>query len=434
MITTKFGGSSLADGKHFRIVESIIKADPRRRFVVVSAPGRRFPGDIKITDSLFACHDAAYKGQDITPYFAPVAQRFRDIIRELGLKLSLEAEFQATQTAMELGAGQDFCVSRGEYFSGRIMAELLELPFLDPSHCHFFQENGQFDSEAANESLQSLLPRMTGAVMPGFYGGAINGGITTFPRGGSDISGAILARASGSEIYENWTDVSGILAADPRIVPNPARVRVMTYDEVRELAYLGATVLHEDAICPAKLAGIPIHICNTMAPQEAGTWIMAETPSTGRPITGIAGKRGYSSIQVEKERSNSEVGYCRKILSCLEENGVPFEHLATGIGSVCLVAPTELIKKHRKQLLADIRAAVKPDTLQIADGLAMIAVVGQGMSGNINVAGRLFSAVGKAGINVRTIDQGSKEMNIVLGVDEADFERAMNAIYLEFFS
>ena len=433
MITTKFGGSSLADAARFTAVKRIIEQDPRRRFVVVSAPGKRFPEDIKITDNLYACHEAAHTGGDVAAAFAPVAQRFREIIRDLELELDLEEEFKASLHAMELGAGQDFCASRGEYFSARIMAEYLNLPFVEPAHCIFFNEVGQFDGEAANETLKAKLDGLTGAVMPGFYGGQKNGGLQTFTRGGSDISGPILARASGSAIYENWTDVSGILTADPRIVPNPAGITAMTYQEVRELAYLGATVLHEDAICPAKTANIPIHIRNTLNPEAEGTWIMATAQTPAGAITGIAGKKGYSAIQVEKERSNSEVGYCRRILSCLEENGVPFEHLATGIGSVSLVAPTELLQQHRQQLLDDIFAAVHPDTLQIVDGLAMIAVVGRGMAGRPGVAGRLFAAVGRAGVNVRMIDQGSKELNIVLGVEEQDFETAMKAIYGAFF-
>lgn len=433
MITAKFGGTSLADASRFRMVRDILALDSRRRFVVVSAPGKRFPQDIKITDALYRCHDVVRDGGDVGAAFAPIAQRFREIIAELELDLDLEADFQSTHWAMKHGAGRAFCASRGEYFSGRIMAALLGLPFVDPARCVFFDETGQFDEQSAQQTLSQVLSGLPGAVMPGFYGGLPDGAVATFSRGGSDISGAILARASGSLIYENWTDVSGILAADPRVVENPTSISVMTYTEVRELAYQGATVLHQDAICPVKAAGIPIHIRNTMAPQAEGTWIVAESEAPAGSITGIAGRKGYSAIQVEKEHSNSEVGYCRKILSCLEENGVPFEHLATGIGSVSLVAPTDLLAQHRQRLLEDIRLAVRPDSLQIIDGLAMIAVVGRGMPGNPGVAGRLFSAVGQAGVNIRLIDQGTKELNIVLGVDEADFSRTMNAIFAGFF-
>lgn len=433
MITTKFGGSSLADAAHFRMVRDILADNPQRRFVAVSAPGKRFPEDIKITDLLCACHEAARSGGDVAAAFRPVVERFREISGELALTLDLEEEFKATLWAMERGAGQAFCISRGEYFSGRIMAALLELPFVDPAQCVFFNEQGVFDAEAAHRTLASRLEGLTGAVLPGFYGGTPSGSVAAFPRGGSDITGAILARASGSEIYENWTDVSGVLAADPRVVQDPAPIQTMTYTEVRELAYLGATVLHEDAIYPAKAAGIPINIRNTMEPQASGTWIRASSTEPAGAITGLAGRKGYSAIQVEKERSNSEVGYCRRILSCLERNGVPFEHLATGIGSISLVAPTEYLEKNRQGLLEDIRVSVQPDTLQIIDGLAMIAVVGRGMAGQPQIASRLFSAVGSAGVNVRMIDQGTKELNIVLGVEERDFKPAMNAIFDAFF-
>ncbi len=433
MITTKFGGTSLADGHRFAMVRSILAMDDRRRFIVVSAPGKRHPEDVKITDQLYRCHEAARSGGDVAAVFQPIAQRFREIIRELGLALDLEDEFKSTLWVMERGAGQAFCASRGEYFSGRIMAAYLNLPFVDPAQCVFFDDHGQFDGEMAQKSLSARLSGLDGAVMPGFYGGTPDGAVATFSRGGSDISGAILARATGAEVYENWTDVSGILAADPRIVANPQSITSMTYREVRELAYLGATVLHEDAIYPVKMAGIPVNIRNTMCPEDNGTWIVAESDAPAGAITGIAGRMGYSAIQVEKERSNTEVGYCRKILSCLERNGVPFEHLATGIGSVSLVAPTALLMAHRESLLHDIHEAVHPDTLQIIDGLAMIAVVGRGMAGRNQVAGQLFSAVGQAGVSVRLIDQGTKELNIVLGVEESDYARAMNAIYHGFF-
>ncbi len=433
MITAKFGGTSLADAAHFNMVRDILAQDPERKFVVVSAPGKRTPDDIKITDLLYRCHQASRQGGDVAAAFAPVQSRFQEIIEELHLDLDLSHEFQATLWAMERGAGEAFCASRGEYFSGRIMAALLELPFLDPAQCVFFDKAGHFDSEAANETLTAKLQGLSGAVMPGFYGGMPDGTAATFSRGGSDISGAILARASGSSVYENWTDVSGVLAADPRVVANPTHISTITYTEVRELAYLGATVLHEDAIYPVKLAGIPVHIRNTMTPSAHGTWIVAQSHEPAGAITGLAGRRGYSAIQVEKERSNTEIGYCRRILSCLERNGVPFEHLATGIGSVSLVAPTSYLDKCRDKLLEDIRTSVHPDTLQICDGLAMIAVVGRGMAGRPHVAAKVFTAVANAGVNVRLIDQGTKELNIVLGVEEKDYEAAMNAIFNSFF-
>ena len=272
MITAKFGGTSLCDAAHFQMVRDILALKEERRFVVVSAPGKRFPEDIKITDQLYRCHEEARQGGNVAEAFTPVASRFQEIAAQLGLSLDLEEEFRATLWAMERGAGQDFCASRGEYFSARIMAALLNLPFLDPAQCIFFDEKGQFDGEAAQKTLAAKLQDLPGAVMPGFYGGMPDGAVATFSRGGSDISGAVLARASGSRVYENWTDVSGVLAADPRVIAAPPPIATMTYAEVRELAYLGATVLHEDAIYPAKAAGIPIHICNTMDPQAPGSW------------------------------------------------------------------------------------------------------------------------------------------------------------------
>ena len=289
-ITAKFGGTSLADAAHFRRVREILAGNLARRFVVVSAPGKRSGQDAKITDLLYDCHQAARAGGDVASAFAPVEVRFREILAGLNLNLDLSEEFRATQWAMERGAGQAFCVSRGEYFSGRIMAALLGLPFIDPAQCVFFDEHGQFDGEAAQRTLQEKLQGLPGAVMPGFYGGMPDGAVATFARGGSDISGAILARASGSAVYENWTDVSGVLAADPRVVENPAPIGCMTYTEVRELAYLGATVLHEDAIYPAKVAGIPIHICNTMAPNWCDLSGLADIPNKP-PILWIRGEQ-----------------------------------------------------------------------------------------------------------------------------------------------
>ena len=433
MITAKFGGTSLCDASHFQTVREILSRREDRRFVVVSAPGKRFGDDVKITDQLYRCHQEARQGGQVEAAFAPVATRFREIVAGLGLSLDLEEEFRATLWAMERGAGQAFCASRGEYFSARIMAALLDLPFLDPAQCTFFDQSGQFDGEAAQDTLAEKLRGLPGAVMPGFYGGMPDGAVATFSRGGSDISGAILARAAGSAVYENWTDVSGVLAADPRVIAAPPPIGTMTYVEVRELAYLGATVLHEAAIYPVKAAAFPIHICNTMEPEAPGTWIVAQAREPAGAITGLAGPRGYSASQGEKERSNSEVGYCRKILSCLERNGVPFEHLATGIGSVSLVAQTELLEPHRQQLLSDVEAAVHPDSLQICAGLSMIAVVGRGMAGQPHLASQLFAAVGEAGVNIRLIDQGTKELNIVLGVDDQDYETAMQAIFNSFF-
>ncbi|MCD7859785.1 MAG: aspartate kinase [Firmicutes bacterium] len=433
MITAKFGGTSLCDAQQFRAVQRIIESDARRRFIVVSAPGKRSEDDVKITDLLIACYNAAREGGDVAAAFRPVRARFEEIIAQLSLSLDLSQEFTATVWAMESGVGSAFCLSRGEYFSARIMAALLGRPFVDPVHFVFFNGQGAFDPEIAEHSLGERLRELDCAVLPGFYGAMPDGTVHTFARGGSDISGAIVARASGSEIYENWTDVPGVLAADPRIVPNPRLVDVMTYDEVRELSYLGANVLHPDAILPAKRAGIPIHIRNTMDPDSPGTWIVEKTDRPGSLITSVAGRRGYSSIQVEKDTANAEVGYCRKILSCLEKHGISFEHLATGIGSTAVIVPTQEVRASAEALKRSIESTVHPDSLEITDGLAMITVVGREMVGKAKAAVRLFDAISGAGIPVRLIDQGTRELNIVVGVDEQYFSAGMNAVYQAFF-
>ena len=433
MKTAKFGGTSLADAGRFLQVRDIILSDPEIRFVVVSAPGKRFKEDKKITDMLYACHDSVRHGVDAKHAFRQVADRFRQIVKELGLKIDLESEFKNVESDLEAGASIDYCASRGEYFSALIMSALLQWPLIDPAQCLFFDHNGGANLDMANRELKRVIGGSSCGVMPGFYGAMAGGGVRTFARGGSDISGALLANASGSDVYENWTDVPGIFNGDPSTVPDADVIPAMAYEEIRELAYMGANVLHEDAVFPARRMGIPIHMRYTMDPSAPGTDISAAPGGSPIPVTGISGRRGYATVQIEKESMNSTVGYCRRILSAFEKNGVPFDHIATGLGSVSLVAPVGSVEDCRDTLIADITAAVNPDSISIDKGLAMISVVGSDMAGKPGVAGRLLSAIGRAGINVRMIVQGTREINITVGVNEQDYEKAVRAAHSEFF-
>ena len=425
MIVAKFGGTSLASAERFRHAADIIRADENRRYVVVSAPGKRCGGDIKVTDLLYRFRETGDPAD-----LAPIRERFLEIEEQLGLSLDLSRDFEE-MTHPHPNA--DYLVSRGEYLSARIMAAYLGWTFVDARDCVFFDDAGQLDLLKTQHALFQQLRGLPHAVLPGFYGVMPDGEVHTFTRGGSDISGALVASAMDAQVYENWTDVDGMLVTDPHIVPQAAPLHAITYRELRELAYRGATVLHEDSVLPVRRSGIPIHICNTFHPQAPGSWIVAEAKQTPAPITGIAGRKHYSTIQIERENTNSMVGYVRRILSCLEDFGIPFEHLATGLGSVCLVVPTDALEGHREALRDRVTRAIHPDSLMIEDGLAMIAVVGRGMVGRPGISARLFSALGAAKISVRVIDQGSTEMNIVVGVNEADYAPAIRAIHQEFF-
>jgi aspartate kinase len=430
----KFGGSSLADADQFKKAIGIISADPDRRYVVPSAPGRRNPSDGKITDMLYACHALAASKDNFMKPLREIRKRFEGILYGLDLPLDLSAEFERMEEYMKIGASADWCASRGEYLNGLVLAAALGYTFVDAADTIFFLESGTLDEERTYETLGAALKACPHAVIPGFYGSMKDGQIRTFPRGGSDITGAIVARAAQADVYENWTDVSGVLAADPRIVRHARTIDVITYRELRELSYMGATVLHENAIFPVRQANIPIRILNTNAPDEPGTAILAEAPDGVNPgvVTGIAGRRGFSVIGIEKAMMNSELGFGRKILMVLEDNGVSFEHLPTGIDTLSVVAESRFLKDSRETLLQGIREAVNPDDVYIIDGLALIATVGRGMVHHKGTAARLFGALAKADINVRMIDQGSSELNIIVGVEEADFEAAIGAIYSEF--
>ena len=430
----KFGGSSLASAEQFRKVADIIKADENRRYVVASAPGKRFKGDFKITDMFYLIYDRVAAGDNIDTLFEEITGRYQEIADGLGIEISMEAEFARIKNALYGRAGRDYAASRGEYLNSMLLAKYMGYDFIDAAEVIFFKQDGTFDSERTNTVLAERLKRHPYAVVPGFYGSMPNGTIKTFSRGGSDITGSILARAANAELYENWTDVSGFLMADPRVVDDPKVIETITYRELRELSYMGATVLHEDAIFPVQIAGIPINIKNTNIPEDPGTMIVSSSDKydTKTIITGIAGKKGFSAIHIEKDMMNGEVGFTRKILTELEERNISFEHLPSGIDTMTIMLKTEDIANIREDLIVDIRHSVHPDSIYIQDGIALIAVVGRAMVKAKGTAAKLFSAIAKADINVKMIDQGSDELNIILGIEESDFEKAMSAIYHEF--
>ena len=426
----KFGGSSLADAEQFKKVKEIIFADPARRFVVPSAPGKRCSSDTKVTDMLYSCYESASRGENIDEAFDKIRERYNEIIASLGLDLSLEAEFDAIKHAFRHKSGRDFAASRGEYLNGIILAKYLDFPFIDAASVIFFKQDGSFDAERTNTVLSVTLEKYEHAVIPGFYGSMPNDTIKTFSRGGSDITGSIVARAANATLYENWTDVSGFLMADPRIIDNPQPISYITYRELRELSYMGATVLHEDAIFPVRYSKIPINIRNTNRPEDKGTFIVPETDDIGEyVITGIAGRTGFSSVTVEKAMMNMELGLGRKVLQVLEENGISFEHFPSGIDTMTVIVSTKALSEKRADVLAGICKNVNPENVFVEENMALLAVVGRGMVKAKGTAARVFSAISAAGINIRMIDQGSSELNIIIGVQEEDYALAVKSIY-----
>lgn len=435
IVVTKFGGSSLSEASQFRKVKEILLGDSNRMYVVPSAPGRREPDDAKVTDMLYTCHKLASKGElaEFEKVFAELSARYTEIIDELGLNLDFAPHLEQVHYAMLNGQSVDYAASRGEYLNGIILAEYLGWEFIDAAEVIFFDANHRFDSERTQEVLSARLAGTRYAVIPGFYGSNPDGTIRTFSRGGSDVTGAIVARAAGAELYENWTDVSGFLMADPRIVKRPKRIHVITYRELRELSYMGAGVLHEDAIFPVRMAGIPINIRNTNEPDNPGTMIVRADESHVRgAITGIAGKKGFTAIAVEKNMMNSELGFGRRMLEALEECNVSFEHMPSGIDTMTVLVSDHNIEGRIDQVVEKIRRTCKPDHIEVISGLSLIATVGRGMVRYPGTAARIFGALADSGINIRMIDQGSSEINIIIGVESADFEKAINAIYNAF--
>ena len=426
----KFGGSSLASARQFKKVGDIIRADKTRRYVIPSAPGKRNSKDTKVTDMLYECYAAASAGASYKKILEAIKARYQEIIDGLELNLNLDHEFAAIEENFVNGIGKDYAASRGEYLNGIVMANYLGYEFIDAAEVIFFDEHGNFEAELTNKELSERLEHVERAVIPGFYGSKHDGSIKTFSRGGSDVTGSIVARAIHADLYENWTDVSGFLVTDPRIVENPEVIETITYKELRELAYMGAGVLHEDAIFPVRKEGIPINIRNTNRPEDKGTLIVESTCRKPHyTITGIAGRKGFCAINIEKAMMNSEVGFGRKVLGVFEKFGISFEHMPSGIDTMTIMVHQDEFEEYEQSVIAGIHRAVEPDMVDLESDLALIAVVGRGMKGTRGTVGRIFSALAHARINVKMIDQGSSELNIIIGVKNSDFETAIKAIY-----
>ena len=430
----KFGGSSLASAEQFKKAARIINKDEARRYVIPSAPGKRTPGDTKVTDMLYRCYNLATMDDEYEEEFeeqlSAIRARYDEIIAGLGLSIDLSDEFKTIRTKFSQKAGRDYAASRGEYLNGILMAEYLGFAFVDAAEVICFDDEGNFDDERTNDVLSKRLSDTPKAVIPGFYGSMPGGKVKTFSRGGSDITGSIVAKAVHADMYENWTDVSGFLVADPSVVKNPKAIDVITYRELRELSYMGATVLHEDAIFPVRKEGIPINIRNTNSPEDKGTLIVEGTCRKPRfVITGIAGKKDFASITVEKAMMNAEVGFCKKVLEVFEENEISIEHMPSGIDTMTIFVHQDEFEEKEQKVIAGIHRSVEPDFLELESDLALIAVVGRGMKATRGTSGRIFSALAHANVNVKMIDQGSSELNIIIGVRNHDFKDAINAIY-----
>jgi len=426
----KFGGSSLASAEQFRKVGDIIRSDKERRFVVPSAPGKRFAKDTKVTDMLYSCYALAEQEKEFIKEFHLIEQRYQYIIKGLELDFSLEDEFAVIREKFAQKAGRDYAASRGEYLNGIIMAKYLGFEFVDAADVVVFDNDGSFNMHKTMELMGNCLKEKEHAVIPGFYGAKEDGTVTTFSRGGSDITGSLVAASIHASLYENWTDVSGFLITDPRVVVNPEVIETITYRELRELAYMGATVLHEDSIFPVRKEGIPINIKNTNAPEDRGTLIVESTCRKPKyTITGIAGKKGFAAINIEKDMMNTEVGFGRKVLQVFEENEISFEHMPSGIDTMTIFVHQSEFEEKEQNVLSGIHRAVAPDYVDLESDLALIAVVGRGMKSTRGTAGRIFAALAHANVNVKMIDQGSSELNIIIGVKNEDFEPAIQAIY-----
>ena len=429
----KFGGSSLASAEQFKKVGNIIRADESRVYVVPSAPGKRNSADTKVTDMLLHAYETASKGEDITGEMAAIKARYDEIITGLGLDFSLDRDIEEITEKLTAEPLMDYAASRGEFLNGKIMAAYLGITFIDAAEVIFFNAEGNLNDYKTYKTLGQRLKENERAVIPGFYGMGKDGNVKTFSRGGSDVTGSIVAKACRADVYENWTDVSGFLVADPRIVPNPKAIKYITYRELRELSYMGASVLHEDAIFPVRHCGIPINIRNTNAPEDNGTWIVESTcQKQDYVVTGIAGKKDFCTIFISKAMMNSEIGFGRKVLQAFEENNISFEHMPSGIDTMTIVVHADEFIHKEQSVVSAIHRLAEPDSVEIESGLALVAVVGRGMKSASGTAGKLFTALAKEGINIRMIDQGSSELNIIIGVDNKDFETAIKAIYNTF--
>ncbi|MBR6385914.1 MAG: aspartate kinase [Ruminococcus sp.] len=430
----KFGGSSLADAKQFEKVAAIIKSDPKRKYVVPSAPGKRFSDDIKVTDMLYKCCEKAGSGIDFSEDFQLIKNRYNDIISQLGIDMSLDDEFEKIISELKARPAKDYAASRGEYLNGKVLAKYLGFNFIDAAEVIIFDTKGSLLLDDTVKAIRARVKSLENAVIPGFYGRTTEGIVKTFSRGGSDVTGSIVANAVRADIYENWTDVSGFLVADPRIVQNPDVISVITYRELRELAYMGASVLHEDAIFPVRSAGIPINIRNTNRPEDDGTMIVSDDfdfsrESMKHTITGIAGRKGFSTINIEKAMMNSEKGFGMKVLKVLFDNGVSFEHMPSGIDTMSITVDSSEFEPVREKVIAGIRKEVSPDHIDVEDNIALLAVVGRRMKNTRGTVARIFASMAHARINVKMIDQGSSELNVIIGVSENDLPEAIRRIY-----
>lgn len=430
-VACKFGGSSLADAGQIQKVAAIVKSDERRRFVIPSAPGKRYDDDTKITDLLYLCHEVSLSKLDISEPFEKISTRYIDLVVALGVKMDIQQLLDDLKAEIQRGVSRDFLASRGEFLCGQVMANLLGAEFVDPAEVIRFKADGRLDPA----SYGMLGQRLSGNglfVIPGFYGSDANGEIKTFSRGGSDITGAIVARAVGADVYENWTDVSGMLMADPRMVENPLPVEEITYREIRELSYMGASVFHDEAMFPVREAAIPIHIRNTNRPDDVGTRILPTRPLTDALIAGVAGRPHFSMLYIEKALMNQTRGFGRQVLETVSSHGISYDNTPSGIDSMSVIMRNEELGNKGEALVEDIRRILEPDRVELISGLAMVATVGEGMSHRVGIAARLFTALAQAGVNVRVIDQGASEINIMVGVEEADLKRALDAIYRAF--
>ena len=433
--TVKFGGTSLCNAENFTKVKNIILADKARKYVVPSAPGKRFPGDEKITDLLYLCYAKNSNGLSFDDTYEQISERYVGIEKELGLKTNISLELAAIKKNILSGASEDYIASRGEYLSGLLLADFLGFDFYDAAELISFHADGTYDDETTQKWTQKLAETQN-VVVPGFYGRKRDGSIKTFSRGGSDITGAIVARAVQADVYENWTDVSGFLMADPRIVENPKVISVVTYSELRELSYMGATVLHEDSIFPVRRAQIPINVRNTNRPEDEGTMVIPDAflkyYKREGVLTGVAGRKGFTVISVYKDNMHNEVGFGYRLLRVLDRYNISFEHIPSGIDTMSLVIQETKLKEHLEQVLREIQRDCEPQSIEVHSNMALVATVGKGMIRSLGVAARLFGALYEAGVNVRMIDQGPSEMNISVGIENDDLNTAVKAIYHAF--
>ncbi len=426
----KFGGSSLANAEQFQKVKNIVTAEECRRYVVPSAPGKRFGKDTKVTDMLYACYAKADADEDFDADLDAIRARYEEINRDLSIGFDFDEDFAVIRQNFADKIGKDYAASRGEYLNGKLLSAYLGFEFVDAKEVIFFDEHGNCDLAKTQKTMSDRLAGIEYAVIPGFYGCGFDGAVKTFSRGGSDITGSLVASAIHADMYENWTDVPGFLITDPRIVENPPTISTITYREMRELSYMGATVLHEDAVFPLRKEGIPVNVRNTNKPEDPGTMIVESTCNKPKyTITGIGGKKGFASITIEKDMMNAEIGFGRRVLQVFEDNGLSFEHTPSGIDTFTVFLSQKDFEPKEQAVIAGLHRSVQPDLIELESDLALIAVVGRGMRRTRGTAGRIFSALAHAHVNVKMIDQGSSELNIILGVENRDFETAIRAIY-----